>query len=140
MTTNSKIERVFWGDDGCEVLTHSDPDEAIEAYIDGFHPDPIATIGEITMYEYAPMKVSVSDCLSPLELVLENLDEEYGDPDGDGYEVTDAMKAAEKAFLEIVAAEYRPWSCEQTGKSVTVNALEWVQEHRPDWLKESGTK
>jgi hypothetical protein len=130
-------EVIWWGDDGCEVLTHADPDEAIEAHIDGWHPDPIESIGEITMYEYAPMKPTLSKCGSPLERVLEQLDEEYGDPNGDGYEVTEAMKEAEQVFLKAVLAQYRPWACEQTGKKITVNALEWVQEHRPDWLQKS---
>lgn len=127
-------QRIYWSEGDDETLTHFNVHDAIEAYIDNIHPEPIESIGEITMYEYVPMTPTLPGYFSPLEQVLEVLDEEYGDPDGDNCKATDAMKQAEQTFLNAVLAEYRPWACERTGKSVTVNALEWVKEHQPDWL------
>jgi hypothetical protein len=125
---------ILWGEDGQELLRHHSANEAIEEVIDGYHPGPIDGDWEISVYEYQPIKPGIDSCGSPLERVLEILDEEYGDPDGDGHDRTEAMKAAEKTFIEAVLTEYRSWMCEQTGKVVTVNALEWTKEHRPDWI------
>lgn len=138
MTTQP--EKRLWGSDSDEVLIYEDPDEAIEMYLDGLHPTDFKDIHDFAMYEYKPMEPTLPFHCSPLETILEVLDEEYGNPDGDSCEATQAMKDAEQAFLKVVLAEYRPWACEQTGKKVEVNALGWVREHRPDWLKESGTK
>lgn len=128
-------QKIFWGSDFDELLTYRDPNEAIEAYLDQVDL-PFVELGELTMYEYKPMKAALPSCWSPLEIVLEALEEDYGNPDGNGPEVTDAMKEAEQEFLRAILEEYQPWMCEQTGKSVTVNALAWVREHRPDWLED----
>lgn len=128
---------MLWGELGDESLRHHSPDDAIEEIIDGLHPAGFAEIGQVTVHEFAPMKASVPSHWRPLESLLENLDEEYANPEGDGTKPTEAMLAAEKAFIAAVLAEYKPWMCEETGKTVTVNALEWVREHRADWLTES---
>jgi len=132
VTTDAKTR--FWGGDGDEVLIYTDPHEYIENLLDSYHPESLYSTGTITAYEYKPMTVTASDCGAPLEYILEMLDEEYGSPDK-GFTATDAMIQAEKAFINAVLAEYRPWACEQTGKSVTAKAVDWVREHRPDWLE-----
>lgn len=133
-TKNDKY--TLWGQDGDELLIHYSADEAIEDIIDGRHPDPIDSIGKITVYEYEPRDVN-GRYFYPLEWMLEILDEEYGDPNDCGTEPTEKMKAAEKVFVDAVLSEYLPWTCEQSGKAVTVNALDWVRENRPDWLKDA---
>lgn len=126
---------IFWGEKDDERLTHTTPDDAIEAIIDGHHPTPIAEIGTVTVHEFAPMKPRVAGGMfGPLESLLERLEEEYGDPEGRDVKPTEAMLAAEKAFIDAVLAEYKPWTCEPTGNVVTVNALEWAREHAPDWI------
>ena len=52
---------------------------------------------------------------------LEDLDEEYGDPDADATKPTDAIKAAALAFGEAVLADYVPWMCEPTGNVIKVS-------------------
>lgn len=132
------MSKKFWADSNEERLLHLEPHDAIEAIIDGLHPVGFDEIGEVTVYEYAPMKPSANECGSPLESILERLDEKYADPDGyDGFDPTEAMREAERDFIAAVLAEYVPWMCCQTGEKVTVNALEWVREHRPDWLTET---
>ena len=134
-------ETMLWGEWDDEVLTCRDAESAIESYLDMAFPEEFESIGDVTVFEYRPVTIQTSDCGSPLEGVLEYLDEQYGDPDGTpAYAGTQEMRDAEKAFLETVIKHYKPWACEQTGKSVTVNALEWVREHRPDWLKDSAVK
>ncbi len=128
---------IFWGEKDDERLTHTTPDDAIEAIIDGHHPTPIAEIGTVTVHEFAPMKprVAAGTIFGPLSTLIERLDEEYSDPEGDGTKATETMLAAERAFIAAVLAEYKPWACEPTGNVVTVNALEWAREHAPDWIK-----
>ena len=78
-----------------------------------------------------------------LDSVLEALDMEYGDPDGNGTSPTPAMTKAAFEFVGIVAANYRPYQCDPTGEVTTVNAREWIlantkwQQDSPDvkaWL------
>ena len=125
----------WWGTKDSERLIHRTPDEAIEEMLDQV-PCPIDDFGEVVVAEYAPMKCS-ADAERVLERLLESLDDEYGDPDGDYTEPTDSMKQAAEAFVRAVVAEYTPWACEPTGNEVRVNALDWVREHRPDWLTTS---
>ena len=134
-------ETLLWGEDGDELLSCRNANSAIESYLDGFWPEILRETHEVTVFEYRPVTIQISDCGSPLENVLEYLDEQYGDPDGTpDYAGAQEMQDAEKAFLDTVISHYKPWACEQTGKSVTVNALEWVREHRPDWLKDPAVK
>lgn len=127
-------QTLLWGREDDERLTYTDPDEAIEAYIDDYPQDELAEY-TVTVCEFRPMKPKYNGARRVVERVLEDLDEDYGDPDGDGSRPTPAMLAAAETFIAAVLAEYRGWSCEPTGERVTVNALEWTKEHRPDWLE-----
>jgi hypothetical protein len=53
-----------------------------------------------------------------IEQALDNLDEEYADPDGTYTEATDNMKAAALAFGWAVVADYVSWKCEPTGEVI----------------------
>jgi hypothetical protein len=59
-----------------------------------------------------------------IELALENLDEEYGDPDGSYTGPTDSMKEAASKFGKAIVADYKPWMCEPTGEEVKVTRQE----------------
>jgi len=130
-------DRSYWGREEEEVLTNTDPDEAIEEILDAYGPGELED-HEVTVIEYRP-RGCVVDAESILENALERLDEEYGNPDGDYTKPTPAMTAAAEAFAKVLAAEYSVWACEPTGEKVTVNALAWVKEHRPDWLREASS-
>lgn len=118
----------FYGMENTERLEFDDPDEVVDRYLD----DAVNTPGEsfdsvaerlafpIEVCEYEPMEIPDAQDIanSALEHALENLDEEYGDPDGDNTEPTEAMKAAALSFGRAVVADYVPWACEQTGKVI----------------------
>jgi hypothetical protein len=126
-------ERRYWAVLGTEErLVYTTVDEAIEHWLDAM---PAAEfVDTVTVQEFAPVRAEISPD-SVLDFVLENLDEEYGDPDGDQTERTLAMQTAEQAFINTILAEYEPWNCAPTGRTAQVAALEWVREHRPNWLK-----
>lgn len=76
-------------------------------------------------------------CREPLNDILEGLDEEYGNPEGDYTKPTDAMKKAQEVFLKVVAEEYSSWACAEVVEK-TINAHEWIKKNRPDWLAGKG--
>ncbi len=84
-------EPEFWGHPDQERLSATDEDDAIEAILDDMEP-PFPE--KITVAGFAKTEVDISK-LDPLERVLEYMDEEYGDPDGDPSKPTEAMRRAE---------------------------------------------
>lgn len=130
-----KNEIKYWGRNIDERLYYHSADEAIEAILDQRFSIPLEDIDNITVYEYAPIKISLHPGFL-LDFALETLDEEYGDPEAvSTTEPTESMKKAEKELIDIIIAQYPVWPCEPTGHSVTVNSLEWVKKHHPDGLK-----
>lgn len=132
MTDKIEREAEFWGPVEAGQLTAIDEDEAIESILDDYTDNNFPE--KITICGYAHMKIDIS-YLNPLEHCIENLDEEYGDPDSGGYsDPTDAMKDAERVFLEVIKKEYQVWTCEPVCKKEIIVA-DWVKKNRPDWLE-----
>lgn len=139
---------VFWD---CvpdkERLYHSDREDAIEDHLDQMlNPkmtaaDVLAALPEkVTVYGWARTEVDRAKLAkllseSALEDLLERLDEDYGDPDGDPTDPTEKMQQAEAAFIRVVLDEYVPWSCEKVCEE-EVDVEAWVRRYRPDWLKD----
>lgn len=124
--------------DDTERLTDTDPNEAIEMFLDGIPragwPETLQVYG----WKRVPVVVSGFTCERALDRLLEDLDEEYGDPDGGSTDPTPAMVAAARVFADAVGAEYvkTSWPHEiDTTFKLEVNVLEWVREHAPGWLK-----
>ena len=59
-----------------------------------------------------------------LENMLQTLDEEHSDPEGDYTRPTPAMQAAALAFAQAVTSKYVSWACEPTGKVIEVTREE----------------
>ena len=109
----------FYGLDGWERLK-TDMDDAIEEVVES-----CGGVDEVEwpvqLLVFRPMDVQRLACYvakRALDDVLEYLDEEHSDPDGDATEPTSAMKAAADAFAKVVTDEYVSWSCEPTGEVV----------------------
>ena len=121
----------YWDLEDVERLTYIDKDEAIMNILDGTDklPDKIEICGYVRM-------VPNIELLSAniLERLLEDVDDEYGDPDESYTKVTDAMKEAAKEFLTTVLDEYTVWACEIV-KRETVDVMPWVKENCPEWLE-----
>lgn len=70
---------------------------------------------------YKPMSIAKdADTFAKniLEDILERLDEEYGDPDGDGTEPTENMKEASLKLAQVIINEYQSWACVKTGEDI----------------------
>jgi hypothetical protein len=132
----SKETPALWGLEECESLSAETLDEAVGEMLDGYDP-PLPA--QIEVCGYDPMDVTKDIEHYPiLQIMLEHLDEEYGNPDGPDDTSTPAMVEAERAFREVIKREYRPWGCQVVCRR-TVDVAAWVAEHRPDWLAEGVT-
>lgn len=120
-------------DDESEELSYSSPDEAIEMHLDAL--DSLPAAGEtVTVYGWTRIPVGVN-AEQVLERVLEDLDEEHGNPNVDGNtEPTPKMREAAYVFARAIEAEYESWMCDQT-HSAEVDVATWVRENAPHWLE-----
>ena len=105
----------FYGYDGQERLS-SEPEDVVIDLITGEED-----------YQGYPIKVHVfkpieiikdveSYVESMLDTLLENLDEEYGDPDNDYTEPTEKIKKSALDLARTIKEEYVSWMCEPTGE------------------------
>jgi hypothetical protein len=110
-----------------EQLSFTCIEEAVEQWADDCWPNPLPET--VTVYGYGRMRV-VTCPTSPLEDMVERLDEEYGDPEGN-YEtpVTEGMREAERQFIAAVLAEYHPWACVRVSEEV-VNVADFLDAER----------
>lgn len=119
-----------------ERLSHFDQDDAIEEYLDNLYPDPLPE-GDIEVYGFAPEEVSEKriqrEAVDVIERLGERLDEDYGNPDCDGFIITNAQQAAAEAFVRAFLKDYKVWAVRRV-TTETVNAREWVEKNNPDWL------
>jgi len=122
----------FWGVNDPDQLEYTDKDEAIEAFLDGMASDgDLPDTVEVTAYRKLEIPVE-SNATSALDSLLEYLDEEYGDPDGDYSKPTEKMKAAARAFVAAVKEEYEVFQCERIpGTTEIVNVGEWLSRMTP---------
>ena len=121
-----------------------DADEFVSQYI-----EDTADIGLFDAWadrQKWPLKVTVYRRMDParnadklaesvLEDLLNFLDDDYSDPDGDYTEPNDAMKGAADVFVSAVLGQYKAWACEPTGE-VLEYTREMVQKLWSEEVKE----
>jgi hypothetical protein len=114
-----------------EHLAYTDIGEAVHAWADARHPEPLPET--VTVHGYAPMELPTEEWIADLILreTLERLDEEHARFDGEDTTPTAAMKAASYAFARVIRREYVSWQCEEV-VAVTVR----VADHVPaEWMR-----
>ena len=110
-----KDKILYYGQEEQEILS-SEPEDVV-----------IDLITREKDYKGYPIKIYVFKQMEPfkddeyyaksiLDDLLEDLDDEYGDPDGDNTEPTDNMKKASLSLAKVMKEEYRSWMCEPTGE------------------------
>ena len=107
-------------------------EEAVVSPGEGFGQiaDRMAWPLEILVYKRMDVggeKMAIMNADKATNLALENLDEEYGDMDGDYTEPTEVMKEAALVFGKAIVADYVPWTCEPTGE-----IIEYTREQAQD--------
>jgi hypothetical protein len=113
-------EIVFWTTTEFEEqLTHRSRHDAVTQWLDDNPqikprqmPSAIKVYGWARMEIDKGMRAALADIA--LEDVIDRIEEEYGDPDGDVVpDKTDKMREAAATFVEAVLKSYTVWACEQ---------------------------
>ncbi len=93
-----------------------DPETVIADLFDGTEIEDYTFPVEVYVFEPLAVKVRWDGFL---EDILERLDEEYADPEGNIYsQPTEKMEKAAKVFAEVIEKEYTSWQCEPTGEII----------------------
>jgi len=140
LTDEHRAGVVLWGEVNEEHLRYDDLDQAIENYLDGWWRFDEDARKDETMLTFAghkrmEMPKADNDAEWVLEFMLERWDEDLGDPD-EATKPNEVMRAAAVLFVEVIQNEYKPWSCEPIIE-IIVPVRAWVEQHAPEWLKES---
>ena len=125
----------MYGAFGQERMTAVTVDEAAEEIIDQM--DLLQCSRTVTVVKHRRKRLVPEDFQDkgPLSRFLEELDEEYGDPDGSPWDPSPAMLAAEREFLARVLREYRPFKLDPV-QEIEVGVFQWVDENARRWLHE----
>ena len=112
-----------------EIPYATDPEEAVREFIDGLlGGEEVPEFVEVQGYALMSIRDSVFDCC--LESLLENLDEEYGDPFSfSNYVLSDKAEELFKAFKEQIQKEYPVWLCEEVGEAVQYQVKDIIDEN-----------
>jgi len=140
-----------------EEYSHETPEDAIEAYLDGFmtpNCDAEKTIREtLAGSEHLTVKAYNRDEAQPkwadavarqlVERANDAWTEEYGDPDGDGFGAQATRYLGEefaKALRWVIARE-QVWACTKCDeRRYTVDeVLALMRTHSPGWFRASTT-
>ena len=126
----------MYGATGQERMTAVTVDEAAEEIIDQL--DLLQCSSTVTVVKHRRKQLGPGDFQDngPLSRFLEQLDEEYGDPDGSPWDPSPAMLAAEREFLARVLREYRPFKLDPV-EEIRLDIFQWVDENAKRWLQES---
>ncbi|MEL6190139.1 MAG: hypothetical protein AAFU79_36410 [Myxococcota bacterium] len=92
---------------------HDSIDAAVDEYLD-YNP-PEDRSATILVEEMVAVDLPYIDPKRLVLDVLDEWDEECGDPDGPEAKPTEMMLTAAKVFLRVLEAEYEPWWCEPNG-------------------------
>ena len=120
-----------------EELYATDPDEAVEEYLEYVWTDapPGDLPTTVRVQGYAPRLIS-ADCWffgRMIEDLIEELDNEYSGPDDQtNYELSDKAKQLFDAFKAQVIAEYPVWQFEQVGEVVEVDLAPYIARKMED--------
>lgn len=101
MSDNDKPE--LWGAEQCSMLQR-DPDEAIEAELDGWEP-PLPPF--LIVHGWAPTRLGMKHG-DILDRITEDLAGDHQHEDSDPIEPSRRMIDAEKELVDALLADYRP--------------------------------
>lgn len=121
---------VYYGNDDDEHLYEKEADQYIEYALDALSELPAT----IEIVAYRRMKPNHWDGESIIEHILEDIDQNFGVPDGEVFEATPNMVVAAEVLAKVIVEEYVPWACEAV-ETFQVDVQVWIKAHRPDWLE-----
>lgn len=134
-TPELELDCDYYDREGEESLHFDSLDEYLEDHITNDVSESIRELIEddatIEVFGYKRMMPSRSECRF-LERLIQDVDEERGDPDGECVAVTnesiDILEAAEDAFIDLFLRHYRPWVCESVVKIIVPFRKWWTEQ------------
>lgn len=123
----------FYGREGDEELSNSAIEllsellrEQVLEQTDSFDEAANRITWPVRIWEYKRKQLPPVKYLADtfLEILLEWLDEEWGDPNEDPTDPTTKMKEAAFVLANAISQEYEVWACEPTGNYVDYTRAE----------------
>ena len=102
---------------GDQEILNTNLNDCVERYLDAIPPGDLPKHAPVVKVEHYRPRALESGALfmdTHLDALYESLDEEYGNPEGDATEPTQAVRQAWQTFLDVVRAEYVSWFCDPT--------------------------
>jgi len=111
----SKTDQIYYAIGEPEHLVAIDIDGALEEWLADVAFREEAASEDVVIKRYKPMQLTPDHNIfnRTLEDLMQTLDEEFGDPEGDAPEITNGMEQAMRTFAEAIIAEYPVWACEE---------------------------
>ena len=106
--------------------TATTPDQAVHQILQGIWPPHFPNT--VPVVTYRPVTIDPAT-LTPLDSLLEQLDEEHADPDETASTTpTPKMLEAQQAFIQAVLQEYQSFLMEEVSRDHH-NVAEWLTRH-----------
>ena len=130
----AEFQDCLWGGENCDRFHYTTLDDAITDAVEGMPSTPD------TVEIFAMRRITVDpgfvSAVGVIDHILENLDDEYGDPDC-ASDPTDAMRLAAENLCAVVLREYVPYTMEKV-LAVRVNTADWIKANRSQCLEKQG--
>lgn len=122
-----------------ERFTHTELDTAVEEHLSYCDPPFPSTI---TVRRYAPKTIDAGEVDirtdDLLERLLEQVDEEYGDPE-EATSCKDSWRVLMRETVSKILQEYYVWTCEEVTPALTVSTATWIRQ-QPRWSEDDEIK
>lgn len=130
-------EIAYWTCGDGESLSYETLDEVVEGHLDGLDVDYWPDVLEVQGYRREVIGEEEINALifGVLELVYEELDNDYGDPEERAPENPKDVEAAQR-FVREVVSRFHVWRCSPTGNPLSVNVADFVTENCGAWLED----
>ena len=137
MTKEQLAEVVGYVVDESEERVEAEYHLCIETYLEGLNPKEMPRTISIAAWKRAVISFRGMDLL---QTIIEDLDCDYGDPDGEWLQSDEAIKAMSKAeedFHKAIRENYEPYRCDPIPGGIDIVDVKiWIRENRPRWLEE----
>lgn len=115
-------------DDEAERLHCDSLDDAMQEYTETVDPGEWTREVEIYRFESSPFSEGTKKSYAERAIgnLIESLDEDHSDPDGDGTEITDEMMDAAREFVDKVLTKYESFWLQKV-ETIKIDLVEWYE-------------
>ena len=131
------MENIFYDHEDAEILHHTHPDEAVEAYLDNYYPMKLPRKMKLVHYKTEVISEKAKNYFIDYvsEMMWEKLEEEWGNFEEDRKIPKNIDFIARNAAREYVD-NFPVWRC-KSFYSEEIDCVEWVNRNAPEWLEDT---